>query len=294
MELPLGRSLGASRELVVKGKNLPATAGVPAAQGPAVRGEPRPDAFAVVLGVEEYSKAARVSHARRDAAAFRAFATGVLGVPDDAAHLFYLDDGVTLAELRKAFSPNGWLARRVGPQSDVFVFYAGHGAPSLDGKSAYLVPQDGDPNYAVETGFPIDDMLKALDGSKARSATVWLDACFSGADRESRPLLADARPLSVTVAPVVPPGKVALFSAASGSQVSSAFPAKQHGLFTWFALRGLDGEADADKNGTLTAGELADFLGAQVPREAGAHDREQTPGFRGDRERTLARFRKTR
>jgi len=293
VEIPLRRALGATRELVVKGKALPG-AGMPeeAVEKPTARGAARADAYAVILGAEDYPKAARVSHARRDAGAFRQFAVGVLGVPDDAAHLFFLDDGVTLAELRKAFSPNGWLARRVGPESDVFVFYAGHGAPSLDGKGAYLVPQDGDPNYAVETGFLVDDMLQALNGSKARSATVWLDACFSGADRENRPLLADARPLMLKADVRVPDGKVALFSAASGNQVSSAYPEKRHGLFTWFSMRGLDGDADADKNGSLTTGELADFLGKSVSRAAGALDREQTPGFRGDRARVLATYRR--
>lgn len=291
VEIPLRRPLGATRELIVKGKALPASvAAAAAAERPKSRGAARADAYAVVLGAEDYPKAARVSHARRDAGAFRQFAVDVLGVPDDANHLFYLDEGVTLAELRKAFSPNGWLARRVGPESDVFVFYAGHGAPSLDGKGAYLVPQDGDPNYAMETGFLVDDMLKALNGSKARSATVWLDACFSGADRESRPLLADARPLMLKADVQVPDGKVSLFSAASGAQVSSAYPAKSHGLFTWFSLRGLDGEADADKNGSLTAGELADFVAKSVSKTAGSLDREQTPGFHGDRARVLVRY----
>lgn len=292
VEIPLRRALGATRELVVKGRSKSAAAPEEEVEKPAAHGAARPDAYAVILGAEDYPKAARVSHARRDAAAFRQFAVGVLGVPDDAAHLFYLDDGVTLAELRKAFSPNGWLARRVGSESDVYIFYAGHGAPSLDGKGAYLVPQDGDPNYAVETGFLVDDMLQALNGSKARSATVWLDACFSGADRENRPLLADARPLMLKADIRVPDGKVALFSAASGSQVSSAFPEKRHGLFTWFSMRGLDGEADADKNGSLTTGELADFLGKNVSRAAGSLDREQTPGFRGDRARVLATYRR--
>lgn len=292
VEIPLRRALGATRELVVKGRNSPAEAPAEAAAKPAARGAARPDAYAVILGAEDYPKAARVSHARRDAGAFRQFAVGVLGVPDDAAHLFFLDDGVTLAELRKAFSPNGWLARRVGPESDVYVFYAGHGAPSLDGKGAYLVPQDGDPNYAVETGFLVDDMLQALNGSKARSATVWLDACFSGADRESKPLLADARPLMLKADVRVPEGKVALYSAASGAQVSSAYPEKRHGLFTWFSLRGLDGEADANKDGALTAGELADFVLRGVSRTAGSLDREQTPGFRGDRARVLANYRR--
>lgn len=293
VEIPLRRALGATRELVVKGKILPvAGAAAEAVQKPIAKGAARADAYAVILGAEDYPKAARVSHARRDAAAFREYAVSVLGVPNDPAHLFYLDDGVTLAELRKAFSPNGWLARRVGPESDIFVFYAGHGAPSLDGKGAYLVPQDGDPNYAVETGFLVDDMLQALSGSKARSATVWLDACFSGADRESKPLLADARPLMLKADVRVPAEKVALFSAASGAQVSSAYPDKRHGLFTWFALRGLDGEADADKNGALTAGELADFMSTNVSRTAGSLDREQTPGFRGDRTRVLATYRR--
>lgn len=294
IDIPLRRALGATRELVVKAQASASAAPAAAsdADKPVSTGAPNPDAYAVILGAEDYAKAARVSHARRDAASFKEFATRILGVPDDAAHLFYLDEGVTLAELRKAFTPNGWLARRVGPGSDVYVFYAGHGAPSLDGKGAYLVPQDGDPNYAVETGFPVDELMSTLAGLKAKTATVWLDACFSGADRESRSLLADARPLLHKTDLRVPEGKVALFGAATGSQVSSAYPEKRHGLFTWFSLRGLDGEADADKDGRLTAGELADYLSARVPRAAGALDREQTPVFRGDRERVLARYRR--
>lgn len=293
IEIPLRRALGATRELVVKSQAASAPPSAPQiADKPSAAGATKPNAYAVILGVEDYPKAARVSHARRDAAAFKEFAVKVLGVPNDASHLFYLDDGVTLAELRKAFSPSGWLARRVGADSEVFVFYAGHGAPSLDGKGAYLVPQDGDPNYAVETGFPVDDLISSLAGIKAKAATVWLDACFSGADRENRPLMADARPLMLKADLRVPDGKVALFGAATGTQVSSAYPAKQHGLFTWFSMRGLDGEADADKDGTLTAGELADYLSARVSQAAGDLDREQTPVFRGDRARVLARYKR--
>lgn len=293
VEIPLRRALGATRELVVKSQAASAPPSAPQiADKPSAAGAAKPNAYAVVLGVEDYPKAARVSHARRDAAAFKEFAVKILGVPDDASHLFYLDDGVTLAELRKAFSPSGWLARRVGADSEVFVFYAGHGAPSLDGKGAYLVPQDGDPNYAVETGFPVDDLISSLAGIKAKAATVWLDACFSGADRENRPLMADARPLMLKADLRVPDGKVALFGAATGTQVSSAYPAKQHGLFSWFSMRGLDGEADANKDGTLTTGELADYLSARVPQAAGDLDREQTPVFRGDRTRVLARYKR--
>ncbi len=37
-----------------------------------------------------------------------------------------------------------------------------------------------------------------------------------------------------------------------------------HGAFTWSVLRGLDGKADADHDGFVTAGELIDFVSSDV------------------------------
>jgi hypothetical protein len=42
----------------------------------------------------------------------------------------------------------------------------------------------------------------------------------------------------------------------------------RHGLFTYYLLRGLRGEADANHDGEVTLGELTAFLGETVPAAA--------------------------
>src|SRR5262245_40106060 len=39
-----------------------------------------------------------------------------------------------------------------------------------------------------------------------------------------------------------------------------------HGVFTWFLLKGLGGDADRDKDGFVRVGELLDFLSETVPK----------------------------
>ncbi len=39
-----------------------------------------------------------------------------------------------------------------------------------------------------------------------------------------------------------------------------------HGVFTWFLLKGLEGEADYSKDGTVTLGELIPFVSEHVRR----------------------------
>jgi len=83
---------------------------------------------------------------------------------------------------------------------------------------------------------------------------------------------------------------VAVFSAASGTQVSSSYPDKKHGLFTYFFLKGLRGAADGASgtppDGSVTIGELGDYLSREVPYAAARlpHGREQTPVLQASEE----------
>ena len=49
-----------------------------------------------------------------------------------------------------------------------------------------------------------------------------------------------------------------------------------HGIFTEYLLRGLDGEADRDNNGVVTASELGSFIKPQV---SCASNNLQTPQY---------------
>jgi hypothetical protein len=237
------------------------------------------NALAVIIGIEQYSNVAGVSSAKRDAEYFKEYAVNILGIPDTKNNIYMLtDEKATKGEFLKIFDKDGWLAKRASSKSDIFIYYAGHGAPDVKTKSAFLLPYDGDPNYASSTGYSLSEMFNGLSGIKAQSINVFLDACFSGATRENKMLLADARPVFITVEnPLMTSENAAVFSASSGTQISSGYPEKKHGLFTYFLLKGLRGDADANSDKNITLEELGNYVRENVSRTAGTLDREQTP-----------------
>ena len=234
---------------------------------------------AVVLGVERYDRLPSVSFAARDASVFREYAVKMFGVRDDPEHLYYgLDAEVTGTSLRKLFGADGWLSRRVTSETDVVVYWAGHGGPDLKSRAPFLLPSDGDANYPAQSGYAVRELYERLAALNAKSVTVFLDACFSGWTRDAGQLLAGARDVSVSVEnPVLTNDRMAVFAASAGNQISSAWPAMRHGLFTYFVLKGLRGAADIDGATGVTVGELDAYLRREVPPQAGRLDREQRP-----------------
>ncbi len=243
--------------------------------------------LAVVFGIETYKNVPGVTFARRDAEWIKKYFEQVLGIPASRIY-FKTDSDVTLAEFNVAFG--GWLQNRLKKDSNVFIYYAGHGAPELSSSKAYLIPYDGNPNYPADTGFELEELYNQLGGLGARSVTVFLDACFSGANRNNEMLLAGARPVFIEVEAAAA-GGVTVFSAAGGKEISSAWPEKKHGLFSYFLMKGMAGAADADGNKQITVGELGDFVRDNVSDMAGMLDRQQTPELQtGDRGAVLIGF----
>jgi len=237
----------------------------------------RENALAVVFGIEKYKDVSDVSFAKRDAAFVKQYFHDALGIPE-ARIYFKTDSDVGKAEFDKVFSPGGWLEKRLKPGvTEIYVYYSGHGAPDLQNNKAYLIPYDGDPNYASQTGYALDQLYESLASLQAKNTTVFLDACFSGANRESEMLLADARPVFIEAIKPDMPKNVTAYSAASAKQISSAWPEKKHGLFTYYFLKGLQGAADSDQNKQLTNQELFNYIQENVNNTAGMLDREQMP-----------------
>ena len=247
------------------------------------------DDLCVIFGIEEYRYAPGVTFANRDATVFYQYAKDVFGVPERNIRIINNEDA-TKGEFEKTFGENGWLARRTVPESDIFVYFAGHGAPDIKSKQGYLIPYDIDPNYA-NTGFNLGTLCQNLDALDVNSVTVILDACFTGQNREEEMLLADARPIFITLEGPAAYDGLTIFTATSGAQISSGYPEMKHGLFTYFFLKGLKGEADLDKNGKLTVGEMGEYVQKKVSRTAGTLDREQTPEVHSaDENRVLVRY----
>jgi len=245
--------------------------------------------LAIVMGIEDYKYAPDVAYAANDAQTVYKYMKSVFNIPEK--NIYYrVNDGATAGEFKKIFADDGWLARRISPgETNVIIYYAGHGAPDAKSKVAYLIPQDIDPNYA-NTGFSLDDLYGSLGRLQAKSINVYLDACFSGVSRENEPLFAEVRTVVIKPKKSGVPQNTVVFAASNDEQFSSAYPEKYHGLFTYYLLKGLKGEANKADN-QLTAQELYDYVNKNVSQQAGFLDKEQNPTFEGlDKNRVILKY----
>jgi hypothetical protein len=232
-----------------------------------------------VLGIDRYRTLPSARFAERDAALMRRYAVEALGINDDLEHLYFRTGAdVTGGELRKLFGETGWLARRVTANTDLVVYFAGHGAPDAARRTPYLLPFDADPAFVTETGFALGTLYDRLARLPARSITVILDACFSGLTRGGEALVAGTRPTQLSIEhPALVRRQMAVLTASRDAQAAGDLPEARHGLLTYWIARGLRGEADANDDDTITITELGRFAEVRVRETAARLDRDQRP-----------------
>lgn len=243
---------------------------------PSFQSAPRKNAYAVVVGIEQYrEKLPRADFADRDARLVREYLTKVLGYAEENV-VVRLNERATRTDLEKYLE--NWLSNNVEKDGSVFVYYSGHGAPNSRTGDAYLVPYDGDPSFIETTGYPLKRLYAALDKLPAKDITVVLDSCFSGMGGRSV-LAKGARPMVLSIEnPVLVSGKMIVLAASGGDQISNSFEEQGHGLLTYYFLKGLQGEGDANKDGVIQMTELYDYVKPNVQRISRKYyNNEQTP-----------------
>lgn len=263
----------------------PAAPKLPEILRPGFSRVPDPSAFAVVVGVERYSRIPQADFAERDAQAVAAHLLA-LGVPQ--RNLIHLSgEHASYSALKKYLE--SWLPRNVPAGGRVFFYFSGHGAPDAQSGEAYLLPWDGDPAFLKDTAYPTRRLFEILAALPAKEVIVAADACFSGGGGRSV-LSKGARPLVTKVdTGFVPAENLTVFTASAADQITSTLEEKGHGLFTYFFLKGMEGEA-RDAAGRVTARSLYDYLKPRVQDEARRQNRDQEPDFQGRADREFLRF----
>lgn len=266
---------------------------------PAAHAARNPDAVAVIIGNKAYQNAPEIAFADRDAEAMRRYVIDVLGY-DEANVILVQNAGYVrmVGLFGTQANPRGQLARRLGAtasDSDVFVYFSGHGFPGLHDHKGYLLPVDADAQTAEDTGYSLDLLSANLAGLGARSVTLVLDACFSG-DSAAGPLLKDKSVLVRAADPPPPRPRLTVLAAAGPKEMANWDRADRHGAFTEFFLRAVYGGADdpaygAKKRGRIVAADVKRYLDRQMSRwTARELDSEQTASLSGDETVVLAAF----
>lgn len=242
----------------------------------------RPDAVAVVIGNKNYTQAGlpNVDYAQRDASVVRDYLVKTFGFLEK--NIIYIEDA-SAARFNEVFGSRDHYAGRlynyIKPgESDVFIYYSGHGAPDLNNKGAYFVPVDANPNFISLSGYSLDTLYQNLAQLPARAITVVLDTCFSG-NSAGGFLLKNISPNMIPVMPGTPHGnRIVVFTSTGAGQVSSWYHEKHHSLFTYFFLKGLSGVADENQDMAISTLEMHSYTQKHVlPLARKLTGQEQTP-----------------
>jgi Caspase domain len=256
----------------------------------------RENSVAVIFGIENYDNLPPAPYAENDAELAKNYFKNRLGVNQVVV---YNSDKASGLVFDDVFNPDyGELQKAIiKGKTDLFVFYSGHGLPDKKGENIYLFPSDGRVERMSVQGYSIDKFYTNLEKLGARSVTVFLDACFSGASRATENI--NTENLIAMKGVVIKPQyhqpwlnnkNFSVFTSSSGSQTSLGFEPSQSGLFTYYLCLGLQGDADADNDRKVTNRELKDYLVKNVEATSKKILGLQTPEFRGNEDMILTEY----
>jgi hypothetical protein len=233
--------------------------------------------YAVVIGISRYdqfgSTIGNLKFADRDAMGFLDFLKSASGggLSDDAVTVL-LNEKATTQNVRHALFTFLTAAQ---PQDTVVIYIAGHGAQDPhDPRNLYLLTADSKPDDMGGTAFPMWQMQDVFERVlKAKRVITIADTCHSfgfsgvrGGDKRRGNNL-----INQYLQRYAARGARAVITASDISEPSfeDAQWGDGHGVFTYYLLKGLKGEADRNHDGVVTAGELFAYLRRVVPEATG-------------------------
>ena len=222
----------------------------------------QPKAVVVAIGVGSFrdTQVSPAKYAARDAEGMASYLQTIAGLPADRVRL--LVNGHALKQdLVETFEE--WLPQRVDPSTVVYVYFSGRAL--VDGGAVSLVPYDGS-TASVSRVYSLRRLQESLARLPIQRAILMIDASLEPAPG-SDPATGAAPSWEISATDA--DSKMMGMIGNSGLQDAHAYERGRHGLFTYHLLRGLQGPADLDRDGTVTAGELCAFARGEVIRMAG-------------------------
>ena len=254
-----------------------------------IRSKINKNRVALIIGIENYEQTPDATYANLDAKYFYEYARKGFGVQKSNIKLLVDEDANLISSLGTI---NKWLPGKVKEnRTELFVFFAGHGLASNDGKELYILPQDSDPDLLSRTALSRNELFSTILNLNPKSVTMFFDTCFSGISRDEKILLASARPIRIIADEQEgTPDNFTIFSASQLNQISSGLEEANHGIFSYFLMKGLEGNADTNKDKKITNGELLAYMEQNVSMKASELGRQQNPSLTGDPDKILMRY----
>ncbi|HHP7232103.1 MAG TPA: caspase family protein [Xenococcaceae cyanobacterium] len=155
-------------------------------------------------------------------------------------------------------------------EDTILFYFSGHGILDTATQQVYLCLADTQKQQLATTALPLNTILRLLGKCQASQQLVWLDAChsggmtFRGTTKISLPNPTTQLVQVLRQKAQQSQGFYGLLSCDQNQQ-SWEFPELGHGVFTYYLMRGLRGEA-ADSHGIIEADGLYQYVYHQTLR----------------------------
>jgi TPR repeat protein/ferredoxin len=241
--------------------------------------EVRGNAHAVVIGIDIYEDRGitNLKFARADAEElYKVLIDPELGrfSPDNV--ILLLDEEATERNIRSAIGTQ--VKRRAGVDDIVYVYYAGHGSAEIepvcryqDGLEKYLVPHDARLDDLFATGIPMNEIQRYFSRIESRQIIFFIDSCYSGeagGRTFQNPNYQRRAALTTEFLDDISGEGRLVVTACDVNEVSLEVPTLGHGLFTYYLIEGLKGEADRDNDEKVSLHELYEYISESVSHHA--------------------------
>ena len=226
--------------------------------------------YALVVGISQYKSLAPgdwLKFADADATAFAGFLASPRGGGLKSEERMKV---LTNAEATRDAVRN-YIRLYLGKARDnhgTFLLLLGaHGFLDEKTGEAHIVTHESDPQDLSTSGLPMDELEDALGAGLAGLSrmVIFVDVCHAaeiGSIKSKRNGINRAVQRAMSQVP----GKI--FSFVSSRETESSFEGTNwgggHGAFTYFVLRGLNGDAAKNNDGVVTAKDLLDYVNAMV------------------------------
>lgn len=249
--------------------------------------------YAVIVGIGNYKdpNIPDLRFTRNDAESIYELLTTRGGFPESNVRRL-IDENATLENIKSTLTD--WLSKEAKEDDMVFLFYSGHGGvdndltgEEPDGKSKFMIPYDADLKNLRETALLNSHLSAMLDGIGSSKFLFMIDCCYSGGFvggggiRMVSPPNVQGEVSSNVYKQLSGYGRVVV-SASQANQVSFEIEDLKHGIFTYYLLESLEGNADFNKDQGVSLVELYLYLQQKVSQASRDRvGRSQDPSFMG-------------
>lgn len=249
------------------------TRGTDDAPPPATFTAPYRESWAVVIGIDQYQSWPQLSYAANDAQGVRDLLVNRYRFKPENVFLL-TNEQATRQNILSLLGDKLGNPDLVKRDDRVFVFFAGHGATRklASGKElGYIIPVDAGTANLEGTAISMTSFQDVSDAIPAKHLLFVMDSCYSGlALTRGSAVGASANYL----AEISRREARQMFTAGGADQQVADNGPNGHSVFSWTLLQALEGRADMNGDGIITASELATYVAPAVSALS-----QQTPAF---------------